>query len=384
MKNSEYIEEEFIKFYNSVNLYSLSLKEANACESFYDLCISHSAFTEKQAIYLKLILKKYHPGYDTTLNFRHPFRILDERKIVYVKEEDQEEKIAIAFKFPYHFLETFDKEFETSGSYSKFTYWDPEEKARKIELHNANYLKICNFVNEHGFFKEPSFLELEAYLQEAINRQDEAIPYSIFEGNSVSLQNAEESSVEFFLNNKKNHKDTDALLAKIMGFPVKLVKKDKTQIEHLVSSNKQFFWLKDIEKFFSILKTIKTKTCIMLDRDDEQKIWLKNFIEKAQKHIPEKKIKICFRESQEKDPKFNQWVKETGLGGKVDQGDVYIFQHKPPKWILNEKHNMLFIATTMINPPSNLLTQDFFLSNPCVIHLTDVRPTEWRKTIVEL
>ena len=122
-----------------------------------------------------------------------------------------------------------------------------------------------------------------------------------------------------------------------------------------------------------------------MDRDEKEKNWLKNFIEAAKIQISDKKIKICFREAQEKDQEFNQWVKENGLGGKVDQGDIYIFQHKLPKWILSEYKNMLFIATTMINPPSNTMTQDFFLSHPCVIHLREIRPTAWRnRTIVQL
>jgi hypothetical protein len=384
MKKSEYIEDEFVKFYTSFCLHSLSAKEQDACDSFYDLCLRQEPFTEKQAIYLKFILKKYYPDYDSNLKFKHSYRILDDRKIVYVKES-ADNKISIAFKFPYSFLETFDKEFETSGGHTKYTYWDPEEKVRKIDLHSANYLKISNFVNENNFTKELSFLELESCLQEALNDQENIIPYAVNDCNTIKLINAEEAAVDFFNNHKKNHRDTDALLAKIMGFPVRSVNKEKSIIEKIVSSKQQFFWMKNNLDFFKLMKTVDTKTCIIIDRNEKEKIWLKKFVEEAKNHIPDKKIRVCFRENQEKDREFNDWIKETDTGGKVDQGDIFIFQYKPPKWVLKEKQNMLFIVTTMITPPSNTITQDFFSVTPCVIYLTEIKPTEWRnKTIVDL
>lgn len=384
MNKSEYIEDEFLKFYNSFCLHSLSAKEQNACDSFYDLCVRQDSFTEKQGIYLKYILKKYYPQYDYNLKFKHPYRILDDRKLVYVKQ-DTAYKISIAFKFPYSFLETFDKAFETHSGHTKFTYWDPIEKVRKIDLHSANYLKILNFVNENAFIKDASFLELESCLQEALNEQENIIPYSINNADTINLINADDAALDFFDNRKKNHKDTDALLAKVMGFPLRSVNKEKSVIEKIVSSDKQFFWMKNILDFFELTKNVDTKTCIIIDRNEKEKIWLKKFVEEAKKYIPNKKIRVCFRENQEKDRDFNNWIKETATGGKVDQGDIFIFQYKPPKWILKEKQNMLFIATTMITPPSNTITQDFFSVTPCVIYLTEIRPTEWRsRTIVDL
>lgn len=384
MEDSQYIEEEFVKFYNSPYSSTLSLKEHNVCESFYDLCISENPFTEKQAAYLKIILKKYYPLHDSELKFRKPFRTIDNIKSVYVKEDD-DDKISIAFKFPYAFLETFDREFETSGDYSRLSSWDPEEKVRKIDFSRADFLKISDFVNQHGFIKETDFLDLESDLQEALNDQENIVPYAVIDGNTIILKNADESAIEYFNNNKKNHRDTDALLVKDMGFPISMIKKNKNVVENIITSKNQFFWTNNLIDFFDIVERIKTKTCIILDRDEKEKIWLKHFIESAKTRIPDKKIKICFREAQEKDQEFNQWVKETGLGGKIDQGDIYIFQHKPPKWVMNEYKTMLFIATTMINPPSNTMTQDFFLSHPCVIHLGEVRPTAWRnRTIVQL
>lgn len=384
MKTSQFIEQEFIKFYDSINTLYLTSKEIEACDSFYDLCLRQTAFTEKQANYLKAILKKYYPEYDKNLKFRHPFRLIDDSKKVYI--DDTDNKLSISFKFPYSFLEKFDSFFiGINFDHSKISYWDNEQKARKIDFIKANFLKICEFVNQYDFQKDESFSKLEYDLQQALNEQDNIIPYSIIENDSIKLKNADPSAIEYFETNKLNDVFTNAFIAKTMGFPISIIKKDKSVLEKIISSKNQFFWMKQIEEFINLIDTVKTKTCIVLDRDEKEKEWLNSFVEIAKKRIPQKKIRVCFRETQEKDPSFNNWVKENNLGGKVDDGDLYIFQYKPPKWILKHRTNMLFIATTMINPPSNTMTQDFFTAHPCVIHLGDIRPTIWRnKTIVEL
>ena len=273
MKDSKYIEDEFVKFYDSAFLNSMSANEFSACESFYVLCISESSFTLKQAAYMKAILKKYYPMYDAELTFKKSFRTIDNTKTVYVKEEE-DNKISIAFKFPYAFLETFDKEFETSGDYGKISSWDPEEKVRKIDFSKADFLKISDFVNQHGFVKEADFLDLESDLQEAINDQENVVPYAMIDRDTVELRNADESATEYFNKNKKNHRDTDALLAKVMGFPISLIKKQKTVIENIITSKNQFFWTSNYMDFFQIVEKIKTKTCIIIERDEKEKNWM--------------------------------------------------------------------------------------------------------------
>lgn len=384
MDDPQYVEDKFIAFCLSSDLKKVSPRELAACENFYELCMDEAEFTEKQASYIKIILKKYYSLNDPDLQFKKPFRTLDVTTSVTVYQSD-DDQVFLEFKFPYHLLEKFDEVFETSGDYGRITVWDSEKKVRKLNINKANFFKISNFVNLHSFAKSDSYLDLEAQLQESINNQELLIPHSVIEDGEVILKNSDSSSLEYFEQHKTDDLYSDALLAKIMGYPVTLISRPKSCIEKIISSKNQFFWMKNIDDFFDFTKTIKSKTCIIIDRDEKEKSWLKNFIEQAKETIPNKKIKICFRETQDKDREFNEWIKETGTGGKVDDGDLYIFQHKPPKWIIKERKNIMFIATTMINPPSNTMTQDFYLSSPCVIHLGDIKPTSWRnRTIVEL
>jgi len=380
MDDLKYAEEQFVKFYNSNDLTNLLPAEINACESFYTLCVTESAFTEKQAIYMKSILKKYFLGFDPSLDFKRPFRTIDNAKIVSISKET-DFKIYINFKFPYIFLQTFENELEKIYGLKDKTIWDSENKVRKIDLYKVDLLKILDFVNRHEFSKDQSFCDLESTLEEAINNQDRIIPYSVIEENKIVFKNADETSIAYFEKNKKNNITHDSLLAKIMGFPISSIRKEKSILEKLVSSKNQFFWMKDINDYFHLVNTIDTKTCIVIDRNENDIIWLKQFIALAKEKIPNIKINICFREEQD----FNDWIKENELGGKTENGDIFIFQHKPPKWVFADQRSMMFIATTMINPPTNITTQDFFMSHPCVIHLGEIIPTIWRnKKIVEL
>jgi len=380
MDDSKYTEEEFIKFYDSVDLTKLRPKEISACDSFYDLCITQAAFTEKQAMYMKFILKKYFPDFDSSLNFKKPFRALDNTKTVSIGEE-KDFKVYINFKFPYTFLQTFEKELENIYGFKDKSVWDNDNRVRKIDLYRTDFLKILDFVNRYHFIKEQSFSDLESNLEEAINNQDNIVPHSVIEDERIVFKNADGNSIEYFEKNKKNNLSHDSFLAKTMGFPVSLIKKEKNLQEILVSSKNQFFWMKHIDNFFDLVNQIDTKTCVVIDRNEKDKVWLEDFIFQAKEKIPNKKINVCFREEQ----KFNAWIKENNLGGKTENGDIFIFQHKPPKWIFKEQRKMLFIATTMINPPTNTVTQDFFVSHPCVIHIGEISPTVWRnKKIVEL
>lgn len=385
MENSSFIEEEFVKFYHSTDMTKLSSTEYSACQSFYDLCISDSQFTEKQASYLKYILKKYSQSADISLSFKKLFRILDNVKSISVSREDF--KVFINFKFPYAFLKTFEEEIDNTADNKnmKLSTWDPENKLRKVNLFNTDLLKISEFANRHDFRKDRSFLELESLLQETINDQENIVPHSYQIDGRIDVVNADKESREYFESKRKNNVSNDLLLAKTLGYPLKFFGKNKSLFETISASKDNFFWCPRLDDYFDIVNTVDSKTCIIIDRNDQERSWLKRFIEESKLKIPKKKIMICFRESQEENGVFNKWIKENDLGGSVETGDIYIFQHKPPKWLFKQSFQMMFVATTIVNPPTNTITQDFLSSHPCVIHLGDITPTAWRnKKIVDL
>jgi len=82
---------------------------------------------------------------------------------------------------------------------------------------------------------------------------------------------------------------------------------------------------------------------------------------------------------------LNKWIKNNNLGGKIEDSDILIFNHKPAKWVFKEDNFVKILVTTMINPSTHAVTKDWLETHPCVIYLTDIRPTvKGNKKIVQL
>ena len=384
MDKETFVDDVFIRFYNEFDHKNLTEIERQACDSFYDSCLLKLPFTKKQASYLRYILKKYQYLADDSLEFKSPFRVVDDSISVSVDSTDR--GICLNFKFPYALLKTFESELEKYFYNHAKSYWDAEKKCRIISLYDCNLMVVQEFIEKYKFRKESSYLELESFLQESLNQERSIIPRSSIDNDIVILHNSSEDSEIFFKENKKNKISYDSLLAKMMGYPLELLSKSKTILEKIVSSPENFFWLKDVSIFLSMIKDLEIKTYVLIDRNDDSIAWLKDFVRVSKNILTDKKIKVCFREDKDLDSVgFNDWIKNNDLGGKIEDGNMFIFQHKPPKWIYKDTLHPNILVTNMITPPTHRDTQDFLLSHPCVIHLSEMKPTLWRnKPIVEL
>lgn len=383
-----FVEDFYLQFYQSIDSLDLLPKERQACENFYRLAANNLPFTQKQAKYLEYILKKYIPNEFTKLesiNYKNPFRILDNTKKVWI-EQDSNFRKTFCFKFPYSFLKTFDEEMpKNNQDYTLGSSWDHENSCRRVDAYKLNFLNVIDFVEKHNFIKDETFIEFANHLDDALVYQESFVPKSTVDDGIVTLIGASEATIDFFERNKTSDVLHDLFFAKIMGYPFDNQLKSKNYFDILVSSRHQFFWLKELEKFFSVVCNTNSKTGIILDRSEHDYKWLRTFIKTAKDLKINKKITVCFRENSKENEDFNQWVKENDLGGKVENGDILIFQHKPPKWIFKNLTEFKIMATNMINPSSNVLTQDFLNGFPCVFYLSDVSPTKWRnKKIVSL
>lgn len=384
MDKETFVDDVFIRFYHEFDHKNLTEIERQACDSFYDICLIKSAFTKKQASYLKYILKKYHYLEVDSLEFKSPFRIVDDSISVSVDSTDR--GILLNFKFPYALLKTFESELEKYFYNNAKSYWDAEKKCRVVSLYNCNLLMLQEFIDKYKFRKESSYQELESFFQESLNEEKSIVPRSSVNDGTVVLHNSTEDSESFFKENKKNIITYDSLLAKMMGYPREMISKSKNNLEKIVSSQENFFWLKDVSSFLSMIKDLEVKIYMIIDRNDYDISWLKNFVRLSKNILTDKKIKVCFREDKDLDSAgFNDWIKDNDLGGKIEDGDIFIFRHKPPKWIYKDTLQPNILVTNMITPPTHRDTQDFLLSHPCVIHLSEMKPTSWRnKQIVEL
>lgn len=387
MTQSNFIEDIFLEFFQLCLSHDFlaDSKKFDTIYSFHDTIINGTGLTEKQRKYLLIILKENkQQSFDNGLDYqdrlqdpkwRLPLRIIDKSKRVWIESSD--ELICVNLKFPFELREDFDKNIESYGS-----IWESKEKIRKIPIYNLNLIQLNEFLLKHNFEIDESFnLALSEY--EEIWQNYEYRPYAIIENEQVKLINANEDTLNFWNENFKNDLPTDLILAKTMGYYLENPSSDVFQKISSVEEN--LFWIKDCQKVLNIFKKINGKCCIILDRVPDTFEWLKNFIKETDlANIPRSMIKVCFREDSS-DSKLNVWIKENNLGGSVASGDMFIFLHKPSKWLFKEKNSVKMLIINSLYPPTDKIVKDWINYHPFVIHLTDIKPSNFKEQkIVEL
>jgi hypothetical protein len=393
MLKSHYIEDIFITFYTKLISSNLVLgTDIKACDSFYKLCIDNKPLTEKQSAYMLMLMKKHRnsvisSSFDYTVElenpvFKHAFRVVDNQRRAYI-EKDKDGRILLCCKFPFAFKGKFDKGLE---EYIKHSTWDQVRGARIIEFYNVNPITIFEFLQEHSFEMDESFLHAISETETAWSNIENISPRSIVVDSAIELKSSNEYAQDHFKNSYTGSIIKDQFLAKTMGYPAVLEKSAETALEKIVSSNLNTFWIKTSHELLKIYKALECKTAIVLDRNDDKLEWLEEFLHNSDSlEILRSKIKVCFREQKGSTEKINTWIKENDLGGKVDDGDIFIFDHKPAKWIFKEKNFIKIAVSTSKYPPTNVLTKDWIDSHACSIYLSDIKPTvKGNKKLVNL
>jgi hypothetical protein len=391
-----YIEDIFLKFYEIVFEKSITIDrfDIDPCRNFYRLCIEDKPLTERQGIFMVKILEKYKDSvkdvffdYSECLalkKFKRDFRIIDNSKKIYLEEENGQ--TSICFQFPFSFKDTFDREFGRQLEFPYYSKWDAVKKARTIDLFSVNILTVYDFVEKNQFFIDDSFFSILADLDHALENQDSIIPSSYLINQQIGFISIPEETKHEFLEKNFDTIDQQLFYAKTMGYPCLLKENVKDPLSKIISSKSNIFWTPEIDYLFSLYKKLKVKVVIIIDRAQDQIQWLDRFLHKSiENNIPNSKIKICFRENKEDDKGLNKWIKNNNLGGKIEDSDILIFNHKPAKWVFKEDNFVKILVTTMINPSTHAVTKDWLETHPCVIYLTDIRPTiKGNKKIVQL
>lgn len=390
-----YIEDIFLEFYQRTNSGSIGVQfqDLSPINSFYDKIVVGDQLTANQGSYLLKILEKYKKlaflaGFDyasdlDNATWKVAFRVLDLSKKIYI-EKNEKGKLEICLKFPYQLKQEFEKEIEVNSPQKNSAIWDHEKKIRKLNFYDCNLMQLYDFANKHSFQIDESFMCALADVEEIWQNEENVIPYSYIEGLYVRLKNTTRSVDEFFPTDRCWVKESSLLLAKSMGFYY--AGKPENTIEKIAASSSNTFWIKSNGDFFRLYKQVGGKIAFILDRSADTLTWLQKFVADADEYsVSRDEIKICFRESKEEESGLNDWIKLAGVGGKVDSGNIFIFEHKPAKWLFKENIDVKIIVTNNLYPHTNQLTKDWLESHPCVIYLGDIKPSEQRgKKIVEL
>jgi hypothetical protein len=391
-----FAEDIFFHFFMKVitNHITVQHQDYSPIESFHSKIADGGQLTQNQANYILKLLEKYKnvsaaAGFDykdklEDIQWKQPFRVLDLTKKIYV-EKTEAGKLEICLKFPYQLKKEFDDEINVNNPNSnKVSHWDSEDKVRRLNLFDFNLIAIYEFAIKHNFDIDDTFMSVMADVEEIWQNADDVVPYSELTDIGVQLRNASEEVTAWWHNVTSTSVDNDLLLAKSMGFPLR--KTPENLIEKIAASSDNSFWIKTNNNLFDLCKHVSGKICIILDRSSNTLQWLQQFIVDADKSgILREEIKVCFRENKESKTGINEWIKIAGVGGKVEQGRILIFESKPAKWLFKEEQDVKLLVTNNIYPPTNTLAKEWFSSHPCVVYLGETKPTEQRgQKIVEL
>ena len=394
MLSSEFAEDIFLEFYKLVAQQKISIQgqDFSPISSFHEKIINDGELTKNQANFLLKLLEKYKTiaamaGLDyraqlNDLKWKKLFRVLDLSKKIYV--ELRENKLEICLKFPYQLKKEFEDEIESRESFHTHSFWDPDDKIRRLDLYHYNLIALYEFACKHNFEIDDTFMNVLSDVEEIWQNSEYAVPRSEVSIHGVELKNASEETIEWWDNNKTNSITKDLLLAKSMGFLYQ--EKPLDLMQKIASSQENSFWIKTNQEFFKLAKSFSGKICVLLDRSGATLPWLQNFVADADSSgVSREEIKVCFRDNKESATGLNDWIKVAGVGGRVETGRILIFESKPAKWLFKADNDVTLLVTNNIFPPTNIMARDWFMCHPCVIYLGDTKPTETKgQKIVEL
>ena len=393
MNDPRYIEDIFLKFIDTMRYENLYMQphDRSAAVSFYTKINEGQALTKKQADYVLKILNKYRnvlkPVYDyenmlELPQWRNPFRVIDTSRKVWIDKNFHGSPV-VCLKFPFNLKDDFEKEFVTSENSRGGGIWNPQKKVREMQLYESNLIQIQTFCRQHDFEFDSSFISAVESMEEIWNNENKFLPISIISNGTVVLQNANETTIEYFEGHKTGKISNDLLLAKNMGYLYS--GKPKSFIEKIASSPTNKFWVKTMEEFLTLCYQTDGKVCILLERTSDGLDWIKQLAQNIDNLGYERSdFRICFRTSNKEDPEFNEWVSKNKFGGKIDSAKFLIFQHKPAKWLFKKENDVIIVASNDLIPSLNNVSRSLFKHHPCVINVGEFKPVKNKEDIIEL
>jgi hypothetical protein len=362
----------------------LDWKDYTILASLSSAVSRNGALTRKQAQLLLKILTKYQHLKNLTFDlteivtdpkWRSDFRKLDMSRSVLI-ECDENGTPWYIMKFPYALIKEFEEKLVNDDNKQDMK-WCPETKVRKLKFYEFNIVSIDQFVREHNFVIDDSFLDALYQVEEIWQQQENIKPYSVIKNGTVELVNGVSDAESFFQTHRTQNIEQDLFLAKSMGFTAQLNRAPVTIVEKIAQESASHFWLKSNREFLQLYKAVGGPAAIILDRNTEDIIdWLDKFVKDAKElDIDTQDFKFCHRENKDSRIPLNDWIKENGLGGSIKNGKLFIFKQKPAKWLFVDNIDIKLIGTNSYTPINELSTMWWTQSHSCVCYISDIKPT---------
>lgn len=391
MLELSFFEDLFIEFSNSVingyvsadrNDLTVIVSIKRQLENGNLLTLNQSNLIKKLLLKYKNQSKKANLNYEDNFDkfvWKNSFRQIDMSKVAYL-DIDGEGKIWLHLKFPFSLKNAFEK----SLKFDSPSIWDQDSKTRKIGLYDCNLHEVNEFLVNNQFDLDITYQEAYSTIEEILNQESNILPCSEINDGAVRLINANEEALIYFQQYSNTSLGNQLLVSKSMGYPLRTISNKDNLIEKISHSEENYFWIKNFDLLFSSYKQIDGKIAVLLDRNTSDfKAWIESFVHAAEKNgVPKEHIKVCFRNSSDAKDNFNHWVKENSLGGSIEDGKIYIFKHKPPKWLIKNNIDIKIIVLNNITPISDMLTQSWLESHSCSLYVGGIKPTMLRKKII--
>jgi hypothetical protein len=399
MSAMRYIEDIFLELADLVVTGQIAYWHADTAPilSFQQAVKGDNGITQRQADFMLKLVKKYrkeiskYVGEDITEHVDNPlwkksFREIDYTKKISIKTE-ADGKTYVHIQFPFSLKDNFLKEFNNSRTRPP-TVWDNDQKVQKALLFDINLIQLYDYGKKNEFEFSEDFINLVEQIEEIWSDADELVPHCITDNEKVYLVNANDNAKNYFETHQTDNFIKNLFLAKTMGYPL-AKNQEKSEIFKILTTKDTKFWSNDLKKIISLIKDLDAyPVVIFLDRTDDVKERTKEIFWAFQaENFPTDGVRVCFRFLNE-DPdgvKFNQWIKDSKLGGSVESGNIFICQHKPPKWMLKSNFSPKIVISNSLYPQTNTAASSIVNNHHTVFYIGKVKPSTNRDTkIVEL
>lgn len=392
MIDSKYTEDVFLSLSDLVisNMISYQPQDYKPLMSFRTILKNNDQLTAKQGNFVLILLGKYKKQLEQIhemdfdvdkLQWRSPFREIDYSKSLTIENNDEGYPCAV-LKFPFNIKDSFDKTFGGAFPYHPIT------KTRHVPLLSVNPVELLDFCVQNNFSIDNEFVDYVNSVEEVWAHEESLAPFSIVKNGEVALLNAIESTQNYFNKNKHNVIEKDMFLARMLGFP--LITAEQDPFSKLCSTiDTTQFRTDNMDTLADILAKLELdNVVIVLDRQSNVTEFISNLIDSLEKKCYNtNKIRVCFRgaNNTQEGKEFNNWIKMNNLGGKVIDGNIFIFKHTIAKWAKKIENAPQLAISNFIYEPTNVSTRNFLKSCHATITVSETPPTTRKEnTIVNM